>query len=64
MVESAAPDRDSLKPPDWWVGLSDEKLLEVRMSDLKLSIEGTEIEQRIDQVNSELQSRGLRFRPR
>ena len=63
MVESAAPDRESLRPPDWWVGLSDEKLLEVRMSDLKLSIEGTEMEQRIAQVNSELESRGLKFRP-
>ncbi len=63
MVESAAPDRDSLKPPDWWTGLSDEKLLEVRMSDLQLTIEGTGLDQRIAVVNGELEARGLTFRP-
>jgi hypothetical protein len=62
MVETAASDPEPLKAADW-TALSDEKLLEVRMCDLKLSIEGTELEQRIAQLNAELDARGLAFRP-
>jgi len=64
MVESAPPDHQTLTPaPDWWASLSDEKLLEIRMCDLHLSIAGTELEQRIAEVNAELEARGLIFRP-
>jgi hypothetical protein len=52
-----------MSDPDW-VALPDEKLLEMRICDLGVSIEGTELEQRIAQVNAELDVRGLRFRPR
>jgi hypothetical protein len=62
MVEATAADRESLKPADW-ANASDEKLLEVRMCDLGLTIEGTDLEQRIAQVNAELSARGLVFRP-
>src|SRR6478672_11811824 len=64
MVETAAttPDLEPLKAQDW-TALSDEKLLEVRMCDLGLTIAGTEIEPRIAQLNSELEARGLSFRP-
>jgi hypothetical protein len=62
MVETAAPDPEPLTAADW-TALSDEKLLEVRMCDLKLSIEGTELEPRIAQLNAELDARGLAFRP-
>jgi hypothetical protein len=62
MVETAASDPEPLKAADW-TALSDEKLLEVRMCDLKLSIEGTELEPRIAQLNAELDARGLAFRP-
>jgi hypothetical protein len=62
MVETAAADPEPLKSPDWTT-LSDEKLLEVRMCDLKLTIEGTELEQRIAEINAELEARGLSFRP-
>lgn len=62
MVEAGAADREPLKPADW-TALGDEKLLDVRMCDLGLSIEGTELEQRIAQVNGELEARGLTFRP-
>src|SRR5262249_30487143 len=48
--------------PDW-VGWPDEKLLELRMCDLDLTIEGTEVEQRIAQVHAEIEARGLAFRP-
>jgi len=65
MVESAPPDHQTLTPaPDWWASLSDEKLLEIRMCDLHLSIAGTELEQRIAEVNAELEARGLTFQPR
>jgi hypothetical protein len=62
MVETAATDPEPLTPADWST-LSDEKLLDVRMSDLGLSIEGTEIQSRIAEMNAELEARGLIFRP-
>ncbi|MET0213757.1 MAG: hypothetical protein ABW292_12175 [Vicinamibacterales bacterium] len=43
-----------------WADLDDETLLDVRMSDLPLTIEGT-LADRIDQFRAELESRGLRF---
>jgi hypothetical protein len=43
-----------------WADLDDETLLDVRMSDLPLTIEGT-LADRIQQFRGELESRGLRF---
>jgi hypothetical protein len=62
-VEAGPSDREPLTPVDWTT-LSDEKLLEVRMCDLGVAIEGTELEARIAVINGELQARGVRFRPR
>jgi Putative zinc-binding metallo-peptidase len=62
MVEAAAADRP-LKTVDW-ASMPDDKLLEVRMCDLDLRIEGTEIEARIATISNELKGRGLKFRPR
>jgi hypothetical protein len=62
MVDTPAADVEPLKAADWTT-LTDDKLLEVRMCDLKLSVEGTEIESRIAQLNAELEARGLVFRP-
>ncbi len=62
MVDAAAADRDALKPSDWTL-LSDDKLLEIRMCDLDLHIEGTELEARIATVDGEIATRGLTFRP-
>ena len=62
MGETATTDPEPLKPGDW-TALSDEKLLEVRLCDLGLSIEGTEIEPRIAQLSAELEARGLTFKP-
>jgi hypothetical protein len=42
-----------------WATWTDEQLLATRLCDLKLSIGGTEVEQYITQVNSELETRGL-----
>ncbi len=63
MVEASPSDRDTLNPGDWTM-LSDEKLLELRMCDLGLAIEGTELEARIAAITGELEARGVRFRPR
>jgi hypothetical protein len=46
-----------------WVALGDEALLDIRLCDLGLTIEGTDLEARITQVNAELAARRLSFRP-
>jgi Putative zinc-binding metallo-peptidase len=46
-----------------WVDWPDEKLLEVRMCDLGVTIEGTDLEPRIAQLHAELRARHLKFRP-
>jgi len=46
-----------------WEHLSDEQLLGVRLCDLGVRIEGSEIEPRIRQLYQELEDRGLRLRP-
>jgi Putative zinc-binding metallo-peptidase len=62
MVDAGPADREPLKPSDW-TALGDDKLLEIRMCDLGLKIEGTELETRIAAVTGELEARGVRFRP-
>jgi len=62
MVEAASSDCAALKPADW-AGLGDDQLLDVRMCDLGVTIEGTDLEARIAEVNDELAARGLVFRP-
>jgi putative zinc-binding metallo-peptidase len=62
MVDTPAADVEPLKAADWTT-LGDDKLLEVRMCDLHVAIEGTELEARIAQLNAELEARGLAFRP-
>jgi len=46
-----------------WARLSREKLLDLRICDLGLSIAGSELESRIEQLYRELEKRDLRFRP-
>lgn len=43
--------------------MTDEQLLDMRMCDLQLAIEGTDLEKRTAQLNNELVHRGLRFKP-
>ncbi len=47
-----------------WVRLKDEELLAMRVCDLDVRIEGSELEPRIAQLYEELAARGIRFRPR
>jgi hypothetical protein len=44
-----------------WPELSDEELLKLRLADLPLSLSGTVVETRIDQLKRELEGRGLIF---
>ncbi len=46
-----------------WAALKDEELLRVRICDLGLAIEGTELEPRITQLYDELGARGLALKP-
>ena len=48
---------------DWWSQLEDEDLLEIRLCDLGLRIEGTLLEPRIERLYDELAAKGFRFRP-
>jgi hypothetical protein len=49
---------------DWaWADLPDEELLEVRLSELGVRIEGTWLEAQVDQLYDELQSRSIVLRP-
>lgn len=47
----------------WWVELSDEQLLQVRMCDLNLTLKGTPLEDRIARVQEELTAREIKFVP-
>ena len=49
--------------PDDWANLPDEVLLNLRLCDLPLTIEGSGLEPRIAQLYEELTARGLTFRP-
>ncbi len=46
-----------------WARLPERELLDLRMCDLGLKIEGTKLEGRIGQIYQELERKGLRFRP-
>jgi hypothetical protein len=47
----------------WWAELPTEELLDVRLCDLGLSIEGTALQRRVERLYGELARAGLRFRP-
>jgi hypothetical protein len=46
-----------------WVKLPDDRLLDIRICDLGLRIEGTIVQQRIDRLYAQLEQRNLAFRP-
>ncbi|MEZ5963049.1 MAG: putative zinc-binding metallopeptidase [Planctomycetota bacterium] len=47
----------------WWVDLDTAELLEVRLCDLHLRLEGTALMARVERLRNELRRAGLRFRP-
>ena len=46
-----------------WVSLPDEELLQLRLKDLKVTLEGTWLESCLEDLHHELAERGLRIRP-
>jgi hypothetical protein len=46
-----------------WARLPDEDLLQVRLKDLKVTVEGTWLQRCLDDLHDELDQRGLRIRP-
>jgi hypothetical protein len=46
-----------------WVALADEELLKLRICDLRVQIEGSELEPRVAQLHDELEQRGLLLKP-
>jgi hypothetical protein len=53
----------SAPEPPAWATLRDEELLDVRIRDLGVAIEGSELEARVAELYAELEGRGLRLRP-
>lgn len=46
-----------------WTRLSDDELLQLRFSDLKLRLRGSRLERRLQRIYDELHRRGIAFRP-
>lgn len=47
----------------WWVDLPQGELLDTRICDLELELEGTALEARVERLHGELARRGMRYRP-
>jgi putative zinc-binding metallo-peptidase len=62
-VSSPQTARPAARPDPPWASLDDEALLDVRMCDLGLTLEGSGLEARIQELEAELAARGLVFRP-
>ena len=60
-MESSDPASPHPDPP--WASLKDEEVLALRICDLGVRIDGSELEPRIAQLHDELAARGLSFRP-
>ena len=48
---------------DRWARFSDERLLDTRLCDLKLTFDGSQLEPMREQLYDELKSRGIKHRP-
>jgi len=62
-ANTSPPIRRGRKSASPWSRLPDEQLLEKRLCDLNLQIEGTPLERCIRRLHAELEERGLVFRP-
>ena len=56
--------RQAVKAAFSWKQITDDELLEMRLCDLPVRIEGTPLEERVRRIRFELDESGLRFRPR
>ena len=57
------PARPRARHAGWWIRLPDDELLDQRLCDLGLRLEGTALEGRLARLDAELERAGLRFRP-
>jgi hypothetical protein len=63
-VPAPAPvSRPPVVPPDEWASWPDEQLLDLRLCQLGVTIEGSQLEARIADVQREIDARGLVFTP-
>ena len=62
VVDTKPPTLRRRRKKPTWAGWSDENLLDVRICDLAVAIEGTQLERRIAEVNAKLDEKGFRFR--
>jgi hypothetical protein len=62
-MATARSNRTRRRRNAWWADLDYEELLDVRLCDLDLHIEGTAIEQRVEALHDDFERAGLRFRP-
>src|SRR6476646_1941228 len=60
---TVAPSKPAVVPPEDWSTWPDERLLELRICQLGVTIEGSPIEARIADLQHELDARGLTFNP-
>ena len=65
MAQHARPKTPSraAKKPRNWARLRDDALLDVRMSDLGVTLKGTDLEARVARLHDELTHQGIRLRP-
>lgn len=59
----AARRRQAASSPSRWARLDDQKLLDLRFCDLGIEVEGSWLDERMREVWSELEGRGLRLKP-
>ena len=62
-TEAAPPPQPAVNASPEWAVWTDEQLLDLRLCDLHLQLEGSPLQERIAQLHRELDERGLRFRP-
>lgn len=59
----AARGKRRIRPRDWWARLPEDELLDLRLCDLGLRIEGSPVERPLARLFSELERREVGFRP-
>jgi hypothetical protein len=58
-----APARTVRRKPPYWAKWTDDRLLDLRMSELGVTIEGSVLAARLGELDQELANRGITFRP-
>src|SRR5215217_879527 len=59
MLDAEAPRKEATIAPDEWAQWPDERLLDLRINQLGVTIEGSVLEERLAELSSNLEARGL-----